>query len=46
MWIIKPGEMSNRGRGIKVCHDLHGVKAAIRDKKSHLNGKSQSYIIQ
>ena len=46
MWIIKPGEMSNRGRGIKVCHDLNDIKGAIKNKKSHYNGKSQSYIIQ
>ena len=46
MWIVKPGEMSNRGRGIKVCHDLNGIKASIKNKKSHTNGKSQSYIIQ
>ena len=22
-WIVKPGEMSNRGSGIIVCKDLH-----------------------
>lgn len=46
MWIIKPGQMSNRGRGIKVCHDLNDIKVSIKDKKSHFNGKSQSNIIQ
>ena len=46
MWIIKPGQMSNRGRGIKVCRDLNDIKVSIKDKKSHFNGKCQSHIIQ
>lgn len=26
MWIVKPGENSNRGNGIKVCHTLNDIK--------------------
>lgn len=46
MWIVKPGEMSNRGCGIQVCKDIQDVKKIIKNKKSHANGKSFSYIIQ
>ena len=38
--------MSNRGAGIKVCHDLHAIKSTVKNKKSHNNGKSQTYLIQ
>lgn len=46
MWIVKPGEMSNRGCGIKVCKDIHDVKNLLKNKKTHTNGKSFTYIIQ
>lgn len=26
MWIVKPGENSNRGNGIKICHSLNEIK--------------------
>lgn len=40
LWIIKPGECSNRGNGIEVCESLDQIKKYI---KHH---KRKSYIIQ
>jgi tubulin--tyrosine ligase len=31
-WIVKPGENSNRGNGIKVCLTLDEIRAAVRTK--------------
>jgi hypothetical protein len=31
-WIVKPGEFTNRGNGIKVCLNLDEIKAIIRTK--------------
>jgi tubulin polyglutamylase TTLL1/tubulin monoglycylase TTLL3/8 len=31
IWIVKPGENSNRGRGIKVCKNLQEIKEVLRD---------------
>ncbi|OMJ75874.1 hypothetical protein SteCoe_24893 [Stentor coeruleus] len=40
-WIIKPGEATNRGKGIKVSSSLDKIKSIIsRQRKSH------TYIIQ
>lgn len=30
IWIVKPGEITNRGHGINVCGDLESVKTIIR----------------
>lgn len=46
MWIVKPGEMSNRGCGIKVCKDIQDIKNILKNKKVHNNGKPFTYIIQ
>lgn len=46
VWIVKPGELSNRGNGITVCNDLDQIKSIIKSKKKHLNGKTKTYIVQ
>ncbi|CAI2383827.1 unnamed protein product [Moneuplotes crassus] len=40
LWIIKPGECSNRGNGIKVCVSIEQIKSYIKQSKR------KSYIIQ
>lgn len=45
-WIIKPGELSNRGSGITVCSTLDSIKAILRNKERHANGKLKTYILQ
>jgi len=44
VWIVKPGENTNRGCGINVCKDLSSIKG-ICSNNMH-NGKKRSYIIQ
>ena len=46
IWIVKPGENSNRGFGIKVCNDLQEVKSIIKNKEKWADGSNKTYIIQ
>jgi hypothetical protein len=32
IWIMKPGENSNRGNGITVCHALVDIKSRLKAK--------------
>ena len=43
LWIVKPGENTNRGCGITVCKDLSQIKSIISN--NIVNGKQRSYII-
>jgi tubulin monoglycylase TTLL3/8 len=44
LWIVKPGENTNRGCGITVCRELEQIKSIIVNHE--VNGKRRSYIIQ
>lgn len=33
IWIVKPGEFTNRGHGITVCHTLEEVKSILKNKR-------------
>lgn len=46
VWIIKPGEDTNRGSGIIVSKDLNEIKSLVRDKSSRANKSAilQKYI--
>ena len=46
IWIVKPGEFSNRGNGIIVCKTLEDIKAIVKNQKKHDNGSWKTYIIQ
>ena len=46
MWIVKPGELSNRGNGIKVCSDLNQIRDILKSKAVHNNGRQKTYIVQ
>jgi len=35
IWIIKPGESSNRGNGIEVAGDMNSVREIIKVRESH-----------
>lgn len=39
IWIIKPGEDSNRGNGIKVCNTLSEIN-------SHISQQGHTFILQ
>lgn len=45
LWIIKPGENTNRGCGITVCRELQQIRQIISNLQG-VNGKQRSYIIQ
>ena len=46
MWIVKPGENSNRGYGIKVCKTLDEIKSIIKQKEKCVDGTNRTYIVQ
>ena len=46
IWIIKPGEITNRGHGIKVTSDLKEIKEVLNSREMHKNGMYKTYIIQ
>ncbi len=31
-WIVKPGENSNRGNGIKMCLNLDDIKSVLKKR--------------
>jgi hypothetical protein len=37
VWIVKPGEDTNRGSGIIVSKDFQEIKQLVRDKSSRTN---------
>ena len=45
IWIVKPGENTNRGCGITVCKDLPAVREIINQSVYLKNGTKRSYII-
>jgi hypothetical protein len=44
IWIVKPGENTNRGCGIQVCRELSQIKEIVSN--TNVNGQKRSYIIQ
>jgi hypothetical protein len=43
LWIVKPGENTNRGCGIQVSRDLPHIKSLVQVQM--VNGHKRSYII-
>ena len=46
IWIVKPGENSNRGRGITVCQTIEEVDSIINSKELQKSGELRTYIVQ
>lgn len=46
MWIVKPGENTNRGCGITVCRELDHITSIIENKVALKDNKLRSYIVQ
>lgn len=38
MWIVKPGELSNRGQGITVIDEVYELNVILKKKEKHKNG--------
>lgn len=45
-WIVKPGELSNRGKDIKYCNTLQQIKEQIKKRKVNPNGSLRTYLVQ
>lgn len=45
-WIVKPGENSNRGNGIKMCLNLDEIKAIVKKRDKYNDGTYRTHIIQ
>ena len=43
LWIVKPGENTNRGCGIQVSRELDHIKSLVSN--TNVNGNRMSYII-
>ncbi|CAD8073321.1 unnamed protein product [Paramecium sonneborni] len=46
LWIVKPGESSNRGNGIQVANSIQKVKSIISQSTNHHNGMKKTFIVQ
>ena len=46
LWILKPGENSNRGMGVVVCDSLERINEKLRQTKFGNNGKLRTFIVQ
>ncbi|CAD8122582.1 unnamed protein product [Paramecium sonneborni] len=44
LWIIKPGELTNRGNGITVCNDLNEINKILNEEIQE--GRPRTYIVQ
>lgn len=46
IWIVKPGENTNRGNGINVCNSFEQIISLVDSNVKLNNGKYRSYIVQ
>jgi glutathione synthase/RimK-type ligase-like ATP-grasp enzyme len=46
MWIVKPAENTNRGRGITIHNDLSEISQIISSNEKHSDGSLKTYIVQ
>ncbi|CAD8057988.1 unnamed protein product [Paramecium primaurelia] len=46
IWIIKPGEITNRGNGIKISEDLNEIQSILNSREVHKNGIYKTFIVQ
>lgn len=46
IWIVKPGQLTNRGNGIMVCLTLEEIKNILKRGGKHNDGSSKTFILQ
>ena len=46
MWIMKPGEFSNRGNGISMCYSLDDIVIRLKGREKSSDGKLRTFILQ
>jgi tubulin--tyrosine ligase len=44
LWIIKPGENTNRGNGIEVSSSLSEIRKMVSTREFRRGGKLKTYI--
>ena len=45
LWIVKPGENTNRGHGITVCKSIDEVKNILEASPNNLEEASRTFIV-
>ncbi len=45
IFIIKPGEDTNRGNGIIIAQDINTIKQTLNENLYHKKGKQYTYIV-
>ena len=45
VWIVKPGENTNRGNGITVCKELNQIVSLVDSNVKLNNGRGRSFFI-
>lgn len=43
---MKPGEFSNRGNGISVCHSLDDIMIRLKSREKSNDGNLRTFIVQ
>lgn len=46
MWIVKPGENTNRGNGISVAYGIDDIKIRINGRERNKDGQLRTFILQ
>jgi tubulin polyglutamylase TTLL1/tubulin monoglycylase TTLL3/8 len=46
VWIMKPGENTNRGNGISVCFGLDDVQFRLKSREKNKDGSLRTFILQ
>ncbi|CAD8162780.1 unnamed protein product [Paramecium octaurelia] len=46
IWIVKPGELTNRGHGIQIFQNINEVNMFLKGNHQHRNGSSKTFIVQ
>jgi len=46
IWIMKPGENTNRGNGISVCFGLDDINYRLKSKERNKDGSYRTFILQ
>lgn len=46
VWIVKPGENTNRGTGITVCYGVDDIRVRLKGRERNGDGKLRTFILQ
>ena len=46
VWIVKPGELTNRGNGITVIDEVYELNHIMKREAQHENGLEKTFILQ